>query len=1603
MGKITKIFTDEPTNFQGYTLNEDGVPVFDELQIGNVELKAQTDGTIVVTDKITGNVKTTLEINRESEQAVTKVFSSEIVEDSTTAFQPVDTDTVVASTFDTGREQWQMQFDLQADSNRHTVAYRGKSTTGLDNVRVLIYSLTNEDPATNLEETEYNELIAGQWWTSKNHIWSTRKKREVVDERVRKEDTDYTSPFDLVPDVDDYVSIDVDVTFETGKYYRVLVCADNQFDLRGLDNTVEDPVNGGTQFFLYVERTYQNITNLTSQSNVVKFTPTDTVNFERDATDTTIIVDNGDEFAVNAIKAVNVDGTISIVTKLANRPIYTDINHENVTIVGLNPYNSINTVIDALNALFEVTPLGLGGEYVSTIPTSAGVAITGNFAEGQDPIGDSIYGVGSDTSQHGARIWSTETIDETGEFFEVKIVGEGQFMLGVYDANSDDLTQITNNVGDGHSGYKWANAFYKYPYGISPWTFYGSNSLGVPKEGWNGSADEQMRYNGTVQSNFVNTNPANPVLFKVGINHEGRVIVWYFDEGRSNQYIMTARSHYTLHEGQYGLLVKLVNGTTQLVELPTRSAVDPVAPILTYHYVESPDDNFEYPLFATAEEANYVDTLNGGGGTSLEKIITDDSVLGRIWHIPNTGFTTNGTTAPTNTSEITYNEIITLPDADFRPPLFPSQTVTIDELSSLNLQVHPTGSTGFTTSVGTIPQFSLDNTGVYLQGTAPEVTGDYIANPYDEYTATIYRTNSYGTSPNPTELANGEGVLTIRINNLTAPVITPITGFAHNASSTALVDSDTLGDGSVIELDETLGDIQRLVILQSYVETYILPNLTTTGDKYIIGNLNAAADVSSLEESVYDFAIVWEYVAGNNHKYKFVRDGVVIKEQIISSSSDAFFDYGIEVQGSDVWLIGCNVNAINAQISPSYVSDPSTLFTNVEKVETIDNSAPLTISVGSIGSNSKFGTTGLSEIVVPRPSTWIQVVSDTPFDFDGAATMPTLQAGYTYRFLMGDVEYDDQTTGTGLSSGQDLRFTSDGSTEYTTGITRVGTVGDSGSYIEFVVPSDVPPLWYYKDSDGISQDNGVSISGSSYVAPVTGITLEGSNGSQTPPNLFDTGSYGWASIDETLSAGERLVLDGAFLNDLASAMPDKSYVYFGVKDTSFSLGNSLNSMEGYIALSIYRDTVSSVQIRIALNGSLGTSTSTYYTTVAGIANWVAFIEITSLGNNIRMGAGFASYYNVNTTTYADWGGPKAQTGNQGYGITSRDIVIFGEAVTGNSSGMSTADVDWTGLNEVSVPQPPVTNDTNWNKALDFSGSSERAQQVNSNSNYMPIAMDGLSATVTGHATAGYTSGHIYSRPFAGAIVFRSDGNNSNQHLFNQGEGAGGNDDNIYVRVTSTNQVYFGWGRDGALNECYLGNISANTWYGLYFAHTGERLSGNNATANNLADCFDFRWITISSGAVHNNISQASNWTSTGGRMDRSVVGNFTIGGRGANRNFHGKVASMVVTTLRINQPMPDATEIGVMVTDPIKWLNDYKDGNTYRVASSQAEATFGLFNYLSNSAFATQVWLMGDGTMDSYSNMIRNQVYQNDQNYTKLNLISMVSNDIENVTINGLT
>ena len=372
---------------------------------------------------------------------------------------------------------------------------------------------------------------------------------------------------------------------------------------------------------------------------------------------------------------------------------------------------------------------------------------------------------------------------------------------------------------------------------------------------------------------------------------------------------------------------------------------------------------------------------------------------------------------------------------------------------------------------------------------------------------------------------------------------------------------------------------------------------------------------------------------------------------------------------------------------------------------------------------------------------------------------------------------------------------------------------------------------------------------------------------------------------------------------------------------------------------------------------------------------------------------------------------KGQTGEQGFGISSLDVVM--SFWTFNGGDIDGDAIDWTGLTEVSVPTPPATNATNWTKAIDFSGGNEHLKQVSSSTTANAIRMGGLSTITSAPSTSGYTSNHGSARPWATAIVFQTPNNTTNQHIWNLGEGASTGDDNIYLRIVgSSGELYFGWGRDGSgYNEYKIGNYggsynqSTGQWWGIYIAHDGTRLSGSNATAANLVDAFDIKVMgsndTTAFGGIYTVGNDVADWTSTGARMDRAIDGDFTLGGRGSNRSFHGKIASMVVTTLDRNVAMPTDAEAEMMITDPVGWLNDYKVGNTYRQPHSYFTYNFALNN--NGSAYATQVWLMGDGSNDSYANGIRNYVANYDQNITKLQLNNMVSSDIQNVSIAGLT
>ena len=89
-----------------------------------------------------------------------------------------------------------------------------------------------------------------------------------------------------------------------------------------------------------------------------------------------------------------------------------------------------------------------------------------------------------------------------------------------------------------------------------------------------------------------------------------------------------------------------------------------------------------------------------------------------------------------------------------------------------------------------------------------------------------------------------------------------------------------------------------------------------------------------------------------------------------------------------------------------------------------------------------------------------------------------------------------------------------------------------------------------------------------------------------------------------------------------------------------------------------------------------------------------------------------------------------------------------------------------------------------------------------------------------------------------------------------------------------------------------------------------------------------------------------------------------------------------------------------MITDPVGWVTNYKIGNSFRQpANVNSTPNFQLTRYGAN--YATQVWLMGDGSSDSYPN-IHNYVDGTDT-ATDLVMQSMVSNDIETVSIGGLS
>ena len=177
-------------------------------------------------------------------------------------------------------------------------------------------------------------------------------------------------------------------------------------------STADNRADMITETLTYLNGIFNETLSVTSST--IQFGPDDTIDAKRDFTNTSVLFDNGSAHAVNSIKAVvNSNGNIDIIsiddsgTNVYMSGIRSDKVYINGSLHECHPL-SIQAVVNELNALFTVNPIGLGGTDPKPVfPSLEGSAIVGNTWELYDPIGDAIYA--PNTSAYG-RYWSTETI-----------------------------------------------------------------------------------------------------------------------------------------------------------------------------------------------------------------------------------------------------------------------------------------------------------------------------------------------------------------------------------------------------------------------------------------------------------------------------------------------------------------------------------------------------------------------------------------------------------------------------------------------------------------------------------------------------------------------------------------------------------------------------------------------------------------------------------------------------------------------------------------------------------------------------------------------------------------------------------------------------------------------------------------------------------------------------------------------------------------------------------------------------------------------------------------------------------------------------------------
>ena len=476
--------------------------------------------------------------------------------------------------------------------------------------------------------------------------------------------------------------------------------------------------------------------------------------FSLDDTSTSILLDNGYHYGVNAIQAIaHADGTIHIVSVSGG-----DITHFYGLEVGKACIGTgviaggLNDVVNTLNELFTVgafESVVIADPHSTLVADVGGVDTTGGLVgDAINPSGDDI-GAGVSAHYNKAGYKSTETIDQAGEYFTFNMRNEGIFgaclvLDDIADAQGNltyaDPTKFCDGVTNtGNMGIQWGMFFHPSPNG--PWTYYGALTGTVYGSGWNGV--DAFRYS----NDGANWLAGNAEEFRIGIDANSYISMEYYNNDTS-LWVVVSRTNYPVGNNvKFHLGIKFCDSVVRLVDNPKVHLLEAAAPTMNFRYIESPDGNYEYPLFATEEEANFYDLNSGGTGASHTHTYADDPTS-TTWYMSDNGATMTETGVPSGayltflSNAVTFTEITSLTDADLTPSAFSFSDISQEEGTAVNLQLYPAGAT-FSQSATISPNTSglvYNTSSHYLQGTLADVGSDTV------YTITVIRANSYGST-----------------------------------------------------------------------------------------------------------------------------------------------------------------------------------------------------------------------------------------------------------------------------------------------------------------------------------------------------------------------------------------------------------------------------------------------------------------------------------------------------------------------------------------------------------------------------------------------------------------------------------------------------------------------------------------------------------------------------------------------------------------------------------------------------------------------------------------------------------------------------------------